>query len=243
MSKKSKFNFSTEKISLDEQYILGSDSGQMETRTVNALFVEMQHMEQHCCEISEGQWITWCDLCLRGWSSVSSTQGNALITKCPPKIYLSKYCPSEMPFPPPSSSHCGKEGQPPAYLLPTWWWGQQLGRKWEWVRFFSPMSEKFDKIPKLTFSPFGENVNFGILSKLTFHSLMKEKLLGNKVNKCPAANIANTNLIIWYLYLFLYWMERPQQDRFVQALVEAISACIPTIHILVLFLSVRPGVY
>ena len=142
LSKKWKFNFGTEKISLDEQYILGSDSGQLETRTVNALFVEMQHMEQYCCEISEGQWLTWCDLCLRGWSSVSSTQGNALITKCPPKIYLSKYCPSEMPFPPPSSSHCGKEGQPPAYLLPTWWWGQQLGRKWEWVRFFSPMSEK-----------------------------------------------------------------------------------------------------
>ena len=43
------------KISLDEQYILGSDSGQLETRTVNALFVEMQHMEQYCCEISEGQ--------------------------------------------------------------------------------------------------------------------------------------------------------------------------------------------
>ena len=55
LSKISKFNFGTEKISLDEQYILGSDSGQMETRTVNALFVEMQHMEQHCCEISEGQ--------------------------------------------------------------------------------------------------------------------------------------------------------------------------------------------
>ena len=55
LSKKSKFNFGTEKISLDEQYILGSDSGQMETRTVNALFVEMQHMEQYCCEISEGQ--------------------------------------------------------------------------------------------------------------------------------------------------------------------------------------------
>ena len=53
MSKKSKFNFGTEKISWDEQYILGSDSGQMETRTVNALFVEMQHMEQYCCEISE----------------------------------------------------------------------------------------------------------------------------------------------------------------------------------------------
>ena len=35
------------------------------------------------------------------------------------------------------------------------------------------------------FSPNGENVNFGILSKLTFHSLMKEKPLGNKVNKCP----------------------------------------------------------
>ena len=34
------------------------------------------------------------------------------------------------------------------------------------------------------FSPNGENVNFGILSKLTFHSLMKEKPLGNKVNKC-----------------------------------------------------------
>ena len=46
MSKKLKFNFGTEKISLDEQYILGSDSGQLETRTVNALFVEMQHMEQ-----------------------------------------------------------------------------------------------------------------------------------------------------------------------------------------------------
>ena len=43
------------KISLDEQYILGSDSGQLETRIVNALFVEMQHMEQHCCEILEGQ--------------------------------------------------------------------------------------------------------------------------------------------------------------------------------------------
>ena len=43
------------KISLDEQYILGSNSGQLETRTVNALFVEMQHMEQYCCEISEGQ--------------------------------------------------------------------------------------------------------------------------------------------------------------------------------------------
>ena len=42
------------KISLDEQYILGSNSGQLETRTVNALFVEMQHMEQYCCEISEG---------------------------------------------------------------------------------------------------------------------------------------------------------------------------------------------
>ena len=28
LSKKSKFNFCTEKISLDEQYILGSDSGQ-----------------------------------------------------------------------------------------------------------------------------------------------------------------------------------------------------------------------
>ena len=42
------------KISLDEQYILGSDSGRLETRTVNALFVEMQHMEQYCCEISEG---------------------------------------------------------------------------------------------------------------------------------------------------------------------------------------------
>ena len=55
LSKKSKFNFGTEKISLDEQYILGSDSGQLETRTVNALFVEMQHMEQYCCEISEGQ--------------------------------------------------------------------------------------------------------------------------------------------------------------------------------------------
>ena len=35
------------------------------------------------------------------------------------------------------------------------------------------------------FSPNGENVNFGILSKLTFHSLMKETPLGNKVNKCP----------------------------------------------------------
>ena len=34
---------------------IGSDSGQLETRTVNALFVEMQHMEQYCCEISEGQ--------------------------------------------------------------------------------------------------------------------------------------------------------------------------------------------
>ena len=34
------------------------------------------------------------------------------------------------------------------------------------------------------FSPNGENVNFGILPKLTFHSLMKEKPLGNKVNKC-----------------------------------------------------------
>ena len=55
LSKKLKFNFGTEKISLDEQYILGSDSGQLETRTVNALFVEMQHMEQYCCEISEGQ--------------------------------------------------------------------------------------------------------------------------------------------------------------------------------------------
>ena len=55
LSKKSKFNFCTEKISLDEQYILGSDSGQLETRIVNALFVEMQHMEQHCCEILEGQ--------------------------------------------------------------------------------------------------------------------------------------------------------------------------------------------
>ena len=55
LSKKSKFDFGTEKISLDEQYILGSDSGQLETRTVNALFVEMQHMEQYCCEISEGQ--------------------------------------------------------------------------------------------------------------------------------------------------------------------------------------------
>ena len=54
LSKKLKFNFGTEKISLDEQYILGSDSGQLETRTVNALFVEMQHMEQYCCEISEG---------------------------------------------------------------------------------------------------------------------------------------------------------------------------------------------
>ena len=43
------------KISLDEQYILGSNSGQLETRTVNALFVEMQHIEQYCCEISEGQ--------------------------------------------------------------------------------------------------------------------------------------------------------------------------------------------
>ena len=37
------------------------------------------------------------------------------------------------------------------------------------------------------FSPNGENVNFGILSKLTFHSLMKEKPLGNKVNKCRIA--------------------------------------------------------
>ena len=55
LSKKIKFNFGTEKISSDEQYILGSDSGQLETRTVNALFVEMQHMEQYCCEISEGQ--------------------------------------------------------------------------------------------------------------------------------------------------------------------------------------------
>ena len=134
----------------------------------HGLFVEMQDIEHYCCEISEGQWITWCDLCLRGWSSVSSTQGN-LITKCPPKIYHSKYCPSEMPFPPPSSSHCGEEGQPPAYLLPTWWWGQQLGRKWWWVRFFftNEWKVKFDKIPKLT-----------------FHSLMKEKPLGNKVNKC-----------------------------------------------------------
>ena len=43
------------KISLDEQYILGSDSGQLETRTVNALFVEMHHMEQYCCETSEEQ--------------------------------------------------------------------------------------------------------------------------------------------------------------------------------------------
>ena len=32
LSKKLKFNFGTEKISLDEQYILGSDSGQLETR-------------------------------------------------------------------------------------------------------------------------------------------------------------------------------------------------------------------
>ena len=37
------------------------------------------------------------------------------------------------------------------------------------------------------FSPNGENVDFGILSKLTFHSLMKEKPLGNKVNKCPSS--------------------------------------------------------
>ena len=70
--------------------------------------------------------------------------------------------------------------------------------------FTNEWKVKFDKIPKLTFSPFGENhpywskkmyqygwfspngenVNFGILSKLTFHSLMKEKPLGNKVNKC-----------------------------------------------------------
>ena len=35
LSKKSKFNFGTEKISLHEQYILGSDSGQLETRTVD----------------------------------------------------------------------------------------------------------------------------------------------------------------------------------------------------------------
>ena len=55
LSKKFKFDFGTEKISLDEQYILGSDSGQLETRTVNALLVEMQHIEQYCCEISEGQ--------------------------------------------------------------------------------------------------------------------------------------------------------------------------------------------
>ena len=55
LSKKIKFNFGTEKISSDEQYILGSDSGQLETRIVNSLFVEMQHMEQHCCEILEGQ--------------------------------------------------------------------------------------------------------------------------------------------------------------------------------------------
>jgi len=55
LSKILKFNFGTEKISLDDQYILGSDSGQLETRTVNALFVEMQHMEQYCCEISEEQ--------------------------------------------------------------------------------------------------------------------------------------------------------------------------------------------
>ena len=40
---------------MSSMYILGSDSGQLETRTVNALFVEMQHMEQYCCEISEGQ--------------------------------------------------------------------------------------------------------------------------------------------------------------------------------------------
>ena len=109
-----------------------------------------------------------------------------MLTKCPPKIYLSKYCPSEMPFPPPSSPHCGEEGKPPTYLLPTWWWGQQHGQQREWVRFFftNEWKVKFDKIPKLTFSPFGENVNIGILSKLTFHSLMKEKSLGNKVNKC-----------------------------------------------------------
>ena len=50
--------------------------------------------------------------------------------------------------------------------------------------FTNEWKVKFDKIPKLTFSPFGENVDFGILSKLTFHSLMKEKPLGNKVNKC-----------------------------------------------------------
>ena len=44
------------------------------------------------------------------------------------------------------------------------------------------------------FSPNGENVNFGILSKLTFHSLMKEKPLGNKVNKCLYSIIGYTHL-------------------------------------------------
>ena len=155
-------------------------------------------MEQYCCEISEGQWITWCDLCLRGWSSVSSTQGNALITKCPPKIYLSKYCPSEMPFPPLLHLIVGRK----ASLRPTSCQldgeGSSLDESESELGFFftNEWKVKFDKISKLTFSPFGENVNLGILSKLTFHSLMKEKPLGNKVNKCLLGYSGNSKKVI-----------------------------------------------
>ena len=79
--------------------------------------------------------------------------------------------------------------------------------------FLSSMSEKLTltKYQKLTlkttnidtfldqygwFSPNGENVNFGILSKLTFHSLMKEKPLGNKVNKCRYGSII-LKTVLW----------------------------------------------
>ena len=41
--------------------------------------------------------------------------------------------------------------------------------------FINEWKVNFDKIPKLTFSPNGENVNFDILSNLTFHSLVKKK--------------------------------------------------------------------
>ena len=60
------------------------------------------------------------------------------------------------------------------------------------------------------FSPNGENVNFGILSKLTFHSLMKEKPLGNKVNKCRKMLLPDCTLWDW-----IFWNKRP--DRTGQA--------------------------
>ena len=87
------------------------------------------------------------------------------------------------------------------------------------------------------FSPNGENINFGILSNLTFHSLMKEKPLGNKVNKCPLIIFLmsllspNTSLrfsLKWVLGVFFnIFQDTIGRHGVVHARLESLAVCQP----------------